>query len=296
VRRSALPLLLLAWAALAAGALAAAGAAGPTGWKPRVEVASKGAVRAELSYQYRRTSGLLEFRSERLRILVSGRVRLNEALVPPACRLCPAQPAGAFGLPSRSVTVRDIDGDGELDVVADFYTGGAHCCFFSLIFGYRPGSDTFGSIQHAWGDPGYGFEDYDHDGTVEFLTADDRFAYAFTCYACSLLPIQIWHYRSGALVDVTRAFPRQVRADASRSWRLYLRERRRRDGDVRGILAAYLADKYLLGTQADGWRRLRQANARGELHPTGACFAGTPCDGRYLTRLDRFLRQTGYRR
>jgi hypothetical protein len=286
------------WTASAAAILALAVgvsvAVSATPWRPRTETAARGNVRAQLTYQLRRSPGLPQVRALRLRISVASQNRRDDRLTF-GCPYC-FQPLSALGVGAKSLTIRDLDGDRGLDVIADFYTGGAHCCSVSLIYGYRAATNSFGRKIHTWGDPGYRLVDLDHDGVPELRSADDRFAYAFTCFACSPLPIQIWHYRAGALVDVTRRYRSAVRADASSIWRLYLRERRRSDGDVRGILAAYLADKYLLGTQADGWRRLRQANARGELHPPGGCFSVTPCDATYLRKLNRFLARIGYRR
>ena len=274
---------------------AAASSSAPAPWHAKREVAQRGNVRAELSYQTGRVQGLFRVRAVRLRIFVSAALRRDDRLTA-SCSLCAAQPLGAAGFGQKSLAIRDLDGDRRLDVAADFYTGGAHCCFYSLIYGYEPAANRFARTRHNWGDPGYRFVDYDRDGVPELRSGDDRFAYAFTCYACSPLPLQIWRYRGGSLVDVTRTFPAQVRRDAGSLWASYLRERPRANGDVRGILAAYLADKYVLGKQADGWRRLRQANARGDLHPADACFSFTPCDGRYLAKLSRFLKRTGYAR
>src|SRR5947199_155313 len=84
--------------------------------------------------------------------------------------------------------------------------------------------------------------------------AGDRFAYEFTAYAFSVLPVRVWHYSAGTLTDVTRSFPRLAAADAKRNLRGYRQERRDPEGDVRGALAAYVADEYLLGHRAVGWR------------------------------------------
>ena len=57
--------------------------------------------------------------------------------------------------------------------------------------------------------------------------------------------------------DVTPLFPGQVALDAQRLWSTYL-EHRRKD-DVRGVLAAWLADEYLLaGRTRAGWRSRRR--------------------------------------
>ena len=68
---------------------------------------------------------------------------------------------------------------------------------------------------------------------------------------------------------------------------LYRSERRRTDGDVGGILPAWLADQYLLGRGPSGWPVLERAVRRGELRPWE-----TPRT--YLRRVRSFLRRTGY--
>jgi hypothetical protein len=30
--------------------------------------------------------------------------------------------------------VRDLDGDGEPEVLVDFYWGGVHCCFYTDVY------------------------------------------------------------------------------------------------------------------------------------------------------------------
>src|SRR5436190_4683039 len=81
----------------------------------------------------------------------------------------------------QRIRARDLDGDGEPEVVVDLYTGGAHCCFYSRI--YRYAQPSYVALRHDWGDLGYRLRDLDHDGVPELVSADDRFAYAFTAYA-----------------------------------------------------------------------------------------------------------------
>jgi hypothetical protein len=76
------------------------------------------------------------------------------------------------------------------------------------------------------------------------------FSGAFTAYAASAFPPMVLQVEHGATVDVTRRFPALIRADAKARLR-YLRKARNGD-DVRGILAAYVADQYLLGRGATG--------------------------------------------
>jgi hypothetical protein len=282
----------LAAPALVAAALLALAGTAPAASTPRHESAQGGDVSAQLdwvrlgSYQYGRT---------RLTIVRGGTTVLDHAKVDPFCFArghCAgaddAQPQGASA-GRGSLTVVDLDGDGEPEVVVDLYTGGAHCCSYSRVYRYDPATGAYTQIVHMWGDPGYRLEDLDGDGRPEFVTADDRFAYAFTDYAASGLPIQILSFAGGAFTDVTRAYPVQVRADAESWLRVYTRERRRHGPkDLKGIVAAYVADEYLLGDGAAGEALLSSAKRRGDLGGFGGSAS------RFVVRLHRFLRRDGY--
>jgi hypothetical protein len=148
-------------------------------------------------------------------------------------------------------------------------------------------------LEHMWGDPGYRLDDLGHDGLSEMVTADDRFAYEFTDYADSALPIQIFRLIGSALVDVTRSYPAQIRDDAAGYWQGYLQARNQQDADVRGILGAWAADEALLGTWASASTALNGALARGDLN-RGPTLSGWPKGRAYLTALRSFLTKNGY--
>ena len=57
-------------------------------------------------------------------------------------------------------------------------------------------------------------------------------------------------------------------------------------GDYSGLLAGWLADQYLLGRSAAGWKQVRAAVARKE-------FKQWWRPARYLRELKSFLRRTG---
>jgi hypothetical protein len=252
-----------------------------------VERASAGDVSAELSYE--KVSDV-EYRDVRLKI-VRADVTALDAEVPAPCRDCPTIPAAPDE--GRSLVVQDLDGDSEPEVLVDLYTGGAHCCTFTQIYAWRDSDITYVRSKHGWRDSGYTLRDLDRDGKPELHSYDARFAYEFTAYAFSVFPVQIWRYRDGHLTDVTRRFPRELRRDARTNKRLYRRTRDNADADIRGVLAAYLADKYLLGQGRSGWRLVRRAVRRGEVRKFGR-FDSNPAGRSYLRRLRRFLKQTGY--
>ena len=279
-------------------------------WKLRVADDTPGAAGAVRCFRLRISRHVLETRSARargteaqlsyyeansvyngflLQIVRCGR-RAFDA-VPKRVRPCNCFADGpALSVPGGPVRVRDLDRDGEPEVLVDFYSGGAHCCFYTDVYRYVPRLATYRPTIRLWGNLSPRLVDIGSDGRPEFRTADDRFAYVFTCFACSAFPIQIFRFDHGRFVDVTRRFPRLVRRDAARLYAQYTLDARNRP-DLRGILAAWLADQYLLERGPSGWRVLRAAERRGEL---GRRPDGWAVGKAYLRKLRFFLRRTGY--
>jgi sugar lactone lactonase YvrE len=199
---------------------------------------------------------------------------------------------------TSSFAVRDLDGDGEPEVMLELNWNGAHCCAWSRVYRYVRSRRTYVPVVHFWGDDAAAprLRDLNRDGKPEFSSRDVRFAYAFEAYAFSAFPIQIWSYRHGRFRDVTRRFPAQIRRDARQLWRLYLHERRKEDGRVRGLLPAWAADEYLLGRGAAVWPALEQAAREGYLGCAGSCFFEPRDPHAYIRRVRSFLRKTGYLR
>ena len=248
--------------------------------------ASSGAVSADLSYHERNGS------FARLNIFVRrhGVLALARPLSRFACRNC-----ATYGyetvFDSHPLTIRDLDGDGEPEVLVNLYTGGAHCCFWTAILRYD--GHGYRGTAVLWGDPGYELVDLDRDGRPELRTADDRFAYQFTSFAGSVLPVQVRRYDHGKITDVTNDFPWLVRREADALWAEYLKDRGQPDADMRGLLAAWLADEYRLGRADDGWKQIEVAYRRGELSAPRV-DAVWPAGRKYLSALRRFLVKTGY--
>lgn len=191
------------------------------------------------------------------------------------------------------VTVRDLDGDSEPEVIADLFSGGAHCCTYSYIYRYDPEKPGYVRLRWFWGEAGYRLRDLDQDGVPEVSSLDNRFLELFTARAFSALPIQIWRYDRGTMTDVTREFPPSIESDLRaqlRRYRLIRRQRERESRDVRGALAAYLADSFLLGRGPEGWRYVCSKQRRGELR----AWSGGPGGRRYIRALARVLRRYGY--
>jgi hypothetical protein len=273
----------LAGAILTALVLAAPAAAAPV-----TETATSGTVTAHFSYDREGT----DYSGFHVAIERDGRTLLDRD-VPTGCRRRPCGVVPANRTAGKdSVAVRDVNGDLEPDVIVDLFTGGAHCCEVSSVYSFVEGSGTYSVRRHDWADAGYRLRDLGKDGQFEFYSADARFGYRYASYAESYLPVRIFRLRAGRLVDVTPSFRGVLRADARSALRLY-RKQRRRDLNVRGVLAAYAADRYRLGERRGARRTLLRALRRGDLAPAYPFDAG-PFGRAYIARVDRFLRKIGY--
>jgi hypothetical protein len=270
MRRIALRLLLIALPAMLACAAPAAAA-------DKTYSASSGAVRATLTYQT--TVDQFTDTNAALTITRAG-VDALSGPIPPCGEGC----ALSFIPDTNPLTVRDLDGNGEPEVLVDLFSGGAHCCYSTLLYSYVPATGTYQRAVQFWGDPGYQLEDVDRDGLPELVSADDRFAYAFVAYAASALPIEIFQVRGGRFLRVTTHFPHAIAHDAAALYRLY-RQNRREPTLVRGLLPAYAADEAMLGRFAHANAVIHRAGRLGQLGHGGSA---------YLAAVRRFLRRLGY--
>ena len=269
---------LLLVAALAAAAVLPAAAQA----RDVTQTARSGDVSATLNYHVAKDI----YSQVRLRIARSGTVVSDQRLREISCgKNCAVWAPGLFSVPGP-VTVRDLDGDGEPEVVVDFYTGGAHCCVVTAF--YRWDGSAYRRSVEYFGNYGYKIVDLDHDGTPELSAYDESFAYAFGSYADSFSPPAISHFQAGKLVDVTKQFPAVVKANAKEAFKLFARGKKRHDPiGARATLAAWTADQCLLDRSAQGFARVDAARKAGDI--------GTAKEAaRYVTQLRTFLRRGGY--
>ncbi len=84
------------------------------------------------------------------------------------------------------------------------------------------------------------------------VIVDNAFLYAFSSYAGSSPPSQIFSFQNGRFVNTTRQYPQYLRSTA---WQMYqsLLRSNQNTGEVNGILAGYVAQKILLGEYQQGW-------------------------------------------
>jgi hypothetical protein len=195
-----------------------------------------------------------------------------------------------------ALQIHDLDADGEPEIVASIYTGGAHCCSIARVLFWDATGGTYKSKDIFFGDPGYEIKDLSADGRPEFVTHDYRFAYRFTAYVFSGLPIRILDWDHGKIVDITKQFPARIKSDAKRWHKLYRKGikngKLKRDYDIRGFVAAWAADEYRLGHDNTVRKVLYKASRRDWLR--NGTFGGRS-DRKFVTDLLKFLDRTGYR-
>jgi hypothetical protein len=99
--------------------------------------------------------------------------------------------ASGFG----DLTGSDITGEGHPDVIIETYSGGAHCCFSTIVYDLGPTLTKM--LETPQSNCGGQFEDLDGDGVFEFVTCDDLFAYAYCPFAASPVVQVILQYEPG---------------------------------------------------------------------------------------------------
>jgi hypothetical protein len=242
--------LLLAVAALLVLAPAAVAA------KRVLETVFQGATSATLSYD--RTKADPGYAGLHVRVR-----RFNHIVVEKDIGDAFTSPARDFGTAKkpRSIALRNLDADKRLEVIVDTWTGGAHCCLVSDV--WDPTTATkFRHVTRNWGIAGYRLRNVDAKGAPEFVSADTRFAGEIVPEAVTGGPIRIFQLKGGKFRPVTVKFPKTVRRNAQ-FWLDQLAQTEDKEGR-RGALAAYAADKALLGEGAEGLARVKADPAGGD--------------------------------
>ena len=209
------------------------------------ETATSGAVTATFTYSKKAIKDAPfggRYRNLRLKVARAGVLAYDRKVRVPDCAEPYCIPAG---YKESSVRATDLNGDGEPEVLLDVYTGGAHCCIWSLVLAWN--GSAYRSRTQDWLDVGYKLTDTDKDGKQEFVSADARFAYEFASFAGSGFPVSILNFDPAqGFVDVTGTFPDAIRHDRDQWWKSYLKQRKH--GETLGVLAAWAADEARLGT------------------------------------------------
>ena len=250
------------------------------------QTAASGDVRATITYPAPVTHRAVPVRL----VVVRAGTRVHDSRVPPHSAVVDGYPI-AVDRGGKAIRVRDLDGDGEPEILLDFYAGGAHCCWWTRVYRWEAATRRYRTFSHYWGNQTYRLTDLDRDRRAEIVTRDDRFAYVFASFAGSGFPLRIWTYRAGRLIDTTGTYPALVAKDAARHWRGY--RRNRAHCCVRGYLAAWAADQCLLGRCREAFARLRGLSQTFSGRIDRQYFGSAAS---YLHELRSHLRRTGYLR
>ena len=250
--------------------------------RPYVERASAGAVEAVFSYSY--DAAAFRFTKQRLTITRDGVKSFSGPLRKPPGGGLNAQPSGYFAQ-RRSVSVTDVDGNGEPEVVLDLYWGGAHCCWYSQLYHYVPAAKHYAPLVHVWGNFGYVLADLDHNGKQELVTRDDRFSYVFASFADSRWPVRILRYDAGKLTVETSSYRSEIGRDANALWHAALNPKRKASNQ--GIVAAWAADQAMVDHWPVAFKAIDRLSRSGKIH-------GELSRVKFEQKLRSFLRRTGY--
>ena len=207
-------------------------------WKTITLEKHAGPVTAVLTVQRRITAtGFFEFRRLRLVVRANGRHRVR----PAALRRAPAAVPAA----TRPLDLQNVWG-GRARGIVDIYTGGAHCCFETLIGARRrrPGgrtrcSTTTGATPATGQAPRRRLRVHHRRRPVRLRVH---------VLAASGLPVQRAHDRPVRSLQRHHAVRLDlVRADAKQWWNAYVQERGKRTGTSAACSRAWCADEYRLG-------------------------------------------------
>jgi hypothetical protein len=273
----------LAVAAVAALALALPGTAAAD--KAGSVTASAGAVQATLGWQ----AADFGVKDPRLTIVRAGATLFDASPLADA-DVCSVGCLYSTSADAKPLHVADLGGDAEPEVVADSYTGGAHCCIVSDVLYFNGAGYT--RAEHNWGSYGYGLKDLNGDGRLELNGYDAAFEDAFTSHAASFEPPLVLAFdpsAPGALRDVTRSYPAVIRKNVKEALHI-VKVTRRQHAETLGGVATYVADLYLLGRGREARPYLARARKRGDLR---TAFSKAPRS--FEKKLLAFLHKHGYR-
>ena len=189
----------------------------------------------------------------------------------------------------KVIHVVHLEGSGPPSVVLDLYSGGAHCCFIEQVYSLQAKPAVVHKAEYNFGNPGVRLMKL-ITGSYGFLSANNDFAYAFTDYAASGMPIAIFSFSDNAFHNVTVLYPGLIQKDANQFMNAFQAQARSHYEDSVGVVAAWAADEDLLGRSAARLRSrvfspLRPRRDISIVHSVPSCRAvrntSSPCKSSY---------------
>jgi hypothetical protein len=99
--------------------------------------------------------------------------------------------------PGHKIPIKDLTGDGIPDLVMISSSGGAHCCFETIVFSLGATVKKVATFDAGHSNRGFQFKDLDGDGVYEAIGPDWTFAYWNTAFGGSPAPVVTYRYVTG---------------------------------------------------------------------------------------------------
>ncbi|MEI6328026.1 MAG: VCBS repeat-containing protein [Pseudanabaena sp. ELA645] len=147
--------------------------------------------------------------------------------------------------------VVDLDNDGDPEITIYFHTGSTMCCNHRQIYYFDYDKQKY--AKYSFTNASYSdfyFEDIDGDGVWEIIKGGSVFNGVYINF---LRPVLIQRFFRGKFIDATRQFPAIIRKNNENILAYFNRKRSGYNRELQALLAAYLANKYMLGEGEEGW-------------------------------------------
>lgn len=177
--------------------------------------------------------------------------------------------------------ILDLDNDKEPEILVDLLVEGENNLqgYYSVIYRYSPIKKEYRDLQQKWGLIPYQLKTDNSENSI-LIHYDQRFSQEFKVYSPEQLPLQIFKYQFGEWQDVTRQYAELIK-DHNSALLQEVTKRSRLKQDLKGVLAAYLAQQYLLGQSDSGWKTVQELYQNSDRN-------------QFFTQLRQWLKKTGY--
>ena len=162
---------------------------------------------------------------------------------------------GVIGI--KNILIKDMDRDGESEIVWNIDQRGASCCTFTVVMYYDAQIDMYVPTEGIVNKYSYAgrIVDLNEDGMPEIVTRNTGWGSAVT--ACGALdgiaPILIFNYDHHKIVESTSLYTEVVLQDAQKWVNFFETHESNVDAQVFS-LAAYVGDMEIIGRGDEGWK------------------------------------------
>jgi hypothetical protein len=148
-----------------------------------------------------------------------------------------------------------------------------------MIYRYSPIKKEYRDVQQKWGLIPYRLNTENGNAPL-LIHYDQRFSQNFQAYTSEQLPLQIFQYQFGEFKNVTQQY-QEFLQEHNAILLQEIKKRLRLKQDLKAVVAAYLAQQYLLGDANAGWKTIE------ELYQN-------PDRNEFFPELRQWLKKTGY--